>query len=162
MLRVSLRVSAKHAFELRGALRAILFCRYLISKIKDALPHCESACAFLRNALLNKRLRASRVDKAHFVRSADAGSFARDYSLALPACYARDVLHPSSYKARLLCERVPLKSANATEKPQKKLQKTITHPIPAAPPPQSPHTPHPQPHLPSPHAIYAEKPPHIS
>ena len=107
MLRVSLRVSAKHAFELRGALRAILFCRYLISKIKDALPHCESACAFLRNALLNKRLRASRVDKAHFVRSADAGSFARDYSLALPACYARDVLHSSRQKALPLYHTQP-------------------------------------------------------
>ena len=63
-------------------------------------------------ALLNKRLArfASLTRrKAHCVRSADAGSFARDYSLALPACYARDVLHPSSYKASLLHKRMPLK-----------------------------------------------------
>ena len=36
------------------------FLLYLLGKIKDALPCHESACAFLRNALLNKRLLTSR------------------------------------------------------------------------------------------------------
>ncbi len=56
----------------------------------DAVPPQKAR----RERARKRLLRSSRVDKAHYVRSADAGSFARDYSLALPACYARDVLHP--------------------------------------------------------------------
>ena len=65
-----------------------------------AVSRYESACARQSLALCNKMLRTSRTSalvrrKRTCVRSADAGSFARDCSLALPACYARDVLHPS-------------------------------------------------------------------
>ncbi len=63
-------------------------------------------------ALLNKRLRATRVDKAHCVRSADAGSFARDYSLALPARYA--LAYASKRESRFLGHyRSLLKAINA-------------------------------------------------
>ena len=40
------------------------FCRYLLGKIKDALPRCEAVLREASLAFLNKRLRAARVDKA--------------------------------------------------------------------------------------------------
>ncbi len=98
-------------------------------------------------ALWYKRLRAARVDKAHCVRSADAGSFARDYSLALPACYARDVLRPSSYKARLLRKRMPLKSTSANRGRYAQLTSRKSLPSPSSP--QSPHPPKHSPLLPT-------------
>ena len=99
-------------------------------KIKDAVLSCESACARLRRALLNKRLRATRVDKAHFVRSADAGSSWGVGNPPHPHARKRAFVYASKResrflglhrsllklinKARLLCERVPLKSTSAS------------------------------------------------
>ena len=123
---------------------------YLLGKIKDALPCYESACAFLRNALLNKRLRATRVDKAHCVRSADAGSFAGGQSPPTPPrAQARVRLRVNARVPFFGSTPLPVKihkqsaSALLSFTPKPPPSQSSPHPPPAAPPTPQSNTPTP-------------------